>query len=232
MMSAPLAIDLFCGGGGVALGLMRAGYRVVGVDIFPQPDYPAEFVLGDVYQLPVDLSQAALVWASPPCQSDVSVRNHQRAKAPRHSSVPAARALLSSLRCPTVIESPSRRVLRPDLRLELAHFRQDAGNWRRRYFEINGGSVPPPALRYPYRPCTVSICGSGHYGSQSINHGYDLRRRALGLPYTSTVDEVEQVLGIYHIRSGGITARRRRLNNALPPEYSEYIGRHLIREYL
>ena len=229
-MKTPLAIDLFCGAGGVALGLLRAGYRVVGVDIEQQPDYPAEFVLGDAYRPPLDLAQASLVWASPPCQAYTTVRDHARAKAPRQSQIPATRALLSGLRCPTVIESPSKRAVRPDLCLELAHFRANCGNWRRRYFEINGGQVPPPALRYPYRPCTVSISGSGHYGSQSIHHQYDLRRQALGLPYTSRVDEVEQVLGIYHIRTGGLTARRRRLNQALPPEYSEYIGRYLLRE--
>ena len=31
-MTRPLALDLFCGGGGVAEGLIAAGFDVVGVD--------------------------------------------------------------------------------------------------------------------------------------------------------------------------------------------------------
>lgn len=63
----PLALDLFCGGGGAGMGLFMAGFDVVGYNIKEQREYPFEFV--NESALTADVSKADFIWASPPCQS-------------------------------------------------------------------------------------------------------------------------------------------------------------------
>ena len=73
-------LDLFCGAGGVAMGLHRAfpDATIIGVDINKQPRYPFEFVQGDAMTYP--LEGADLVWASPPCQLFTSAGHLRKAQ--------------------------------------------------------------------------------------------------------------------------------------------------------
>jgi hypothetical protein len=69
----PLAIDLFCGLGGWADGLIAEGYDVVGFDIerheYGEHRYPGMLVIQDVLTLHgAQFKDAALIVASPPCQ--------------------------------------------------------------------------------------------------------------------------------------------------------------------
>jgi len=70
----PLAIDLYCGLGGWAEGLLLEGFYVVGFDIerhvYGDEKYPGELVLQDVRTLHgSQFKDAALIVASPPCQA-------------------------------------------------------------------------------------------------------------------------------------------------------------------
>jgi hypothetical protein len=73
-MTAALAIDLFCGLGGWADGLLAEGYDVIGFDIerhqYGEHRYPAQLVIQDVLTLHgSQFRDAALIVASPPCQA-------------------------------------------------------------------------------------------------------------------------------------------------------------------
>ena len=69
----PKALDLFCCAGGAAMGLYRAGFDVVGVDIVERKRYPFAFIKADA--LTVDLTGYDFIWASPPCQSYTKLRH-------------------------------------------------------------------------------------------------------------------------------------------------------------
>jgi len=69
----PLAIDLYCGLGGWAEGLLAEGYYVAGFDIerhvYGEHRYPGQLVIQDVTTLHgSQFRDAALIVASPPCQ--------------------------------------------------------------------------------------------------------------------------------------------------------------------
>lgn len=66
----PRLLDLFCGAGGAAIGYQRAGFDVTGVDIRPQPGYPGAFIQGDAIDFLADLVPGSfdVIHASPPCQ--------------------------------------------------------------------------------------------------------------------------------------------------------------------
>lgn len=75
-MKKPIVLDLFCGGGGAAMGYYRAGYEVVGVDNQYQPKYPFRFILGDALCYAVAFGRMFdLIHASPPCKDHTSMRH-------------------------------------------------------------------------------------------------------------------------------------------------------------
>jgi DNA (cytosine-5)-methyltransferase 1 len=101
-MSRPMALDLFCGAGGASMGLYRAGFDVVGVDIKPQPRYPFPFIRGDA--LTVDAEGFDFIWASPPCQAFSPLRSlNGRRQYP--NLIPDTRALLAKSGVPYAIEN-------------------------------------------------------------------------------------------------------------------------------
>ena len=113
--TAPKAIDLFCGAGGLSLGLKRAGFSAaLAVDNWPAaqetfecnfPDVP--FLLADIDQLRgADLLDAAdvgdgdeptLIAGGPPCQGFSSAGRRQ-AKDPRNTLVDTFARLVAELR--------------------------------------------------------------------------------------------------------------------------------------
>jgi len=73
MPDLPIAVDLFCGLGGWAEGLLAEGWDVIGYDIeahqYGDQKYPAKLVIQDVLTIHgSQFKDAALIVASPPCQ--------------------------------------------------------------------------------------------------------------------------------------------------------------------
>lgn len=97
----PRLLDLFCGAGGAAMGYHRAGFEVVGVDMKPQPRFPFEFHQGDAMTYPLCGYQA--IHASPPCQSYSAALKHLAI--PKPMLVDAVRERLSEFGAPWVIEN-------------------------------------------------------------------------------------------------------------------------------
>lgn len=69
-------LDLFCGAGGCSVGYHRAGFEVVGVDINPQPHYPFEFHQADALEFcAAHGHEFDAIHASPPCQGYSRMRH-------------------------------------------------------------------------------------------------------------------------------------------------------------
>src|SRR5688572_22563890 len=68
-MTPPYCVDLFTGAGGMAEGMVRAGWNVLGVDVVARPENPAPVILRDVAELEAsELGRPDWLHASPPCQ--------------------------------------------------------------------------------------------------------------------------------------------------------------------
>lgn len=63
----PLMCDLFCGRGGWTKGFLANGWDCIGIDLNPQPLYPATFIQADIAQL-CELPEADFYCCSSPCE--------------------------------------------------------------------------------------------------------------------------------------------------------------------
>lgn len=207
----PLALDLFCCAGGAGMGLHRAGFDVIGVDIRPQPRYPFRFVQADATKPPFDLRQFDFIWASPPCQAHTALRTMHNAK-PHLDLIPQTRVLLQESGRLYVIENvPGAPLQHPivlcgtmfGLGIEKAELR------RHRQFETG-----PHYWSFPHNPCRHRKRTIGVYGG---GHGVSLHRHAKGQP-CFTADQERAAMQMPW-------ATVDELSQAIPPAYSETIGR-------
>lgn len=212
----PRILDLFCGGGGAAVGYARAGFDVVGVDIKPQPRYPYEFHQVDALTLPAWLIARgfAAVHASPPCQEVSSTRHLRDAQGKSGRTlnlIPETRALLVATGIPYVIENVPRSPLLSPIWLcgSMFDLKVDRGPLRRhRGFESNVAlSAPLDRHRDQGRPVGV-------YGSMRD----DIPR---GGRTVESLAEAQALMGIDWLRWD-------ELKECIPPAYSEHVGRQLL----
>lgn len=216
-MSRPVLLDPFCGAGGAAMGFHRAGFEVIGVDIEPQPHYPFEFHLADA--LKFDPEGFDVVHASPPCKVHTTMKALSGAH--HRNLIPATRRLLERSGLPFVIENVPGAPLRPDIVLCGSMF--GLGVRRHRLFESNVPLIAPSCR---------------HREQDAASPGYPVRRYHSGRPVIGR----SPVIGVFG-RGQGLgpgevdlwrTAMgigwmiRDELAQAIPPAYSEHIGRQVL----
>lgn len=203
-MTRPRLLDLFCGAGGAAMGYHRAGFDVTGVDIKPQRRYPFEFVQADATTCPLDGFDA--FHASPPCQDHMRSPTYRQEQHGTGWMLAATRERLRATGKPWVIENVPGASMRPDLKLCGCAFDLDVE--RERWFETSWQAFDMRQPCYHPRP-VVNTLRSAH-GPWFRQHGRIPRRH-----------EVAAAMGIDWMRGEEI-------KQAIPPAYTEHIGRQLL----
>jgi DNA (cytosine-5)-methyltransferase 1 len=201
----PRLLDLFCGAGGCSVGYSKAGFEVVGVDINPQPHYPFEFHQADALIYPLDSFDA--YHASPPCQLWACGFNPNRSNYP--DLIDNIRKRFIATAKPFVIENVPQSPVRKDLticgcQVGLEHIR------RKRCFEFNWQCPNELPKIHNHFAMSISVTGTG-----TPTGTWKAWGRALKL------QEFRDAMGINWMA-------RKELSEAIPPAYTEYIGKYLL----
>jgi DNA (cytosine-5)-methyltransferase 1 len=187
------------------MGLHRAGFEVTGVDIEPQPRYPFKFIRADA--LAFDFAGYDIVWTSPICHPHSNLNFVNRRAYPE--TIAPMRARLASAGVPYIIENVKRGVLINPVMLCGQMFGLKV--FRHRYFESNVPLTAPAHAkhdgatgthRWPYKPVNGYLQVTGSGSNFTLAEG----RRAMGIPWMS----------------------RAELTQAIPPDFSEFLGRQLM----
>lgn len=208
-------LDLFCGAGGCSAGYMKAGFDVVGVDINPQKNYPYEFIQADALEILQKYGpDFDAIHASPPCQAHSVASNIHNGKPyqKKHPELiePTRISLLKANR-PFVIENVPGAPLMGPVILCGTMF-PGLKVYRHRLFECHPFKVDPPGP-----------CNHIHHMGKSKGEYHTLDKSSF----------ITCVGHNFQAKSGRIAMKidwmtRDELAQAIPPDYTEYIGRHLM----
>ncbi len=194
------------------MGLHRAGFDVVGVDIAPQPRYPFEFIQGDALDITLDeIARFDFVWASPPCQRWTPHAMQHGTSGNHPDLIDVFRANFQTAARVWCIENVPRAPLRNPVVLTGDMF--GLNTYRRRHFECSFpvlAPVPGKPFGPKSRPGSVTI--TGHSGGSSKRDGWSNGDKAAW----------QAAMGIDWMIN-------REMAEAIPPAYSEFLGRQALR---
>lgn len=212
------ALDLFCKAGGSSMGLHRAGFDVTGVDIEPQKRYPFKFVLGDALEYVAEHGREYdLVIAGPPCQLYCVMAHMSKGGYP--DLVGPTREALQATGRPYIIENvPGAPLINP-IKLCGTMF-PGLRVIRHRLFECW------PTLWWPPAPCYHW----GRCGNKQL-----LNERGKRVVQSFANCDFLTITGNGYIAADGRIAMgipwmtRNELSQAIPPAYTEWLGREMLK---
>jgi DNA (cytosine-5)-methyltransferase 1 len=234
----PVLLDLFSCAGGAGMGYHRAGFRVIGVDNRPQPNYPFQFIQADAMELLADPDKffewpesIRAIHASPPCQAYTAMKVMANARQDHPDLVEPCRDLLKLSGLPWVMENvpgaPMDDVGPPDLfgggggiTLCGSMFDLNNGEYELRRHRLFECSTPLPQPQCRHRLPVIGFYGDHARTRQRTVNGHrdrggDITGLDRKMPF------VRDLLGIDWMRWEEAT-------QAIPPAYTEWIGRHLL----
>ena len=201
----PRLLDLFCGAGGAAVGYARAGFEVIGVDNKPQPHYPFEFYQADALTYPLDGFDA--YHASPPCQEYSRTKSlHQHISYP--DLLGDVRTILLATGKPWIIENVIGAPFEHWIMLCGSMF--NLRTYRHRRFETSFLMMQPEHPKHT---------------EKVLNRGYDPNWPGFFCVTgggNAPVAVMKEAIGIDWML-------RREFTQAIPPAYTEYIGKYLMK---
>lgn len=211
---APWCLDLYCKGGGAAMGYKLAGYNVLGVDIDDQPDYPFLRVKADAIYFAHHFGHLfSLIHASPPCQDHTEATLQWRLQGYEYPDLIAeTREVLDRVGVPYVIENVpgAARQLRNPLMLCGTMF--GLYTTRHRYFECK------PELWFSPRACQHKLKNA------KMGRKPDRFKEYIQcVGHFSDVEYGQIAMGIPWLGQEG-------LREAIPPVYTHYIGQQMIKK--
>lgn len=204
----PRLLDLFCGGGGAAMGYYRAGFEVVGVDICPQPNYPFSFHLADAIKY--SLNGFDVIHASPPCQKHSTLKHLTG-----HNYVCFIDPIRQRLKkwdgiwvIENVVGAP---LLNP---VQICGSVFGLAVRRHRLFESNI-YLTCTGCDHASQPAPIDVSGIGgrRLGARLDGKGGNSRK-------PRNLDEAREAMGISWMT-------RKELSQAVPPAYTEFLGLQL-----
>ena len=210
------------------MGYHRAGFDVVGVDIAHQKNYPFEFHRGDALEFAVKHGREFdAIHASPPCQAYTSMRSMPNTRKDRPDLVGPTRDLLVASGKPFVIENVPGSPLRSASLLCGTQFGLGVDEFelrRHRWFECSFLLLTTPC-RHSRR--TLAVYGN-HGGRRRVTaniygHSGGSSKRDYRTPRVSAA-QGKAAMGIDWMTWA-------ELAQAIPPAYTEFVGRQLLERW-